>query len=108
MDPQTNCIIARGHSSSSHPLQHAIMVCIDAVAKSQGGGAWVADRYQCSLLQQRGAIDTQVSGRVEDVSPDVSHDVPPDLLPAVKKQRLAKHYLCTGYDVYVTKEPCIM
>ena len=28
------------HSDPDHPTRHAVMVCIDGVAKRQGGGAW--------------------------------------------------------------------
>ena len=42
VDPETDRVIARSHDLryGKHPLQHATMVCIDMVAKSQGGGMW--------------------------------------------------------------------
>ena len=42
MDPETDCVIAKSHDlrHGNHPLKHAVMVCIDLVAKSQGGGMW--------------------------------------------------------------------
>ena len=34
-------VIVRSHDlRHEHPLQHAAMVCVDMVAKQQGGGAW--------------------------------------------------------------------
>ena len=40
VDPATKDVIAQAHTDSDHPTRHAIMVCIDNVAKRQGGGAW--------------------------------------------------------------------
>ena len=42
MDPETDCVIAKSHDlrHRNHSLKHAVMVCIDLVAKSQGGGMW--------------------------------------------------------------------
>ena len=31
------------HSDPDHTTRHAVMVCIDGVAKRQGGGAWCSD-----------------------------------------------------------------
>ena len=41
-DPDTDLVIAKSHDLrySNHHLKHAAMVCIDMVAKSQGGGMW--------------------------------------------------------------------
>ena len=42
MEPVTNTVIAKAYDmrAGSHPLHHATMLCIDLVAKSQGGGMW--------------------------------------------------------------------
>ena len=82
VDPETRHVVAKGYTCSSHPLKHAVMVCIDTVAAGQGGGAW-------SL-----SVQTYSTLRDEETSP--------------KRQKLCQQYLCTGYDAYVTVEPCIM
>jgi tRNA-specific adenosine deaminase 3 len=42
VDPVTDTVIVKAYDmrAGSHPLYHATMVCIDLVAKSQGGGMW--------------------------------------------------------------------
>lgn len=79
VDPSTETVVAVGHDCrADHPLHHAAMVCIDLVARSQGGGCYRFDRYpSCSFT-------------------------PPD------SDVTAQPYICTGYDLYVTREPCLM
>lgn len=83
VDPESGQVIARGSTCPAHPLKHAVMVCIDAVAKSQGGGAW---------------NDNASSMRLG----------PDEYAPPTKKLKVGQNYLCTGCDVYVSVEPCIM
>lgn len=97
MDPESGCIVAQGHSCPTHPLKHAIMVCIDAVAETQGGGAWHASNG--SLLQQRQRCLAGDGDKTIAVL---------DKEPPAKKHKPSKQYLCTGYDAYVTVEPCVM
>lgn len=79
---ESGWIIAVGHDCRrDHPLHHAVMVVIDLVARRQGGGCYGFDRYPaCSSYPSR----------------------PVDAAAATQP------YICTGYDLYVTREPCIM
>lgn len=83
VDPEKEQIVAVGHDCRGHhPLHHAVMVCIDLVARSQGGGSHCFDSYtNCSFTSRK-----DPSGPEAGPQP----------------------YICTGYDLYVTREPCVM
>uniref|UniRef100_A0A3Q3IN06 CMP/dCMP-type deaminase domain-containing protein n=1 Tax=Monopterus albus TaxID=43700 RepID=A0A3Q3IN06_MONAL len=88
VNPATERIIAVGHDCrGDNPLHHAVMVCIDLVARSQGGGCYSFDRYPACRWISPGS----------DTFPNV-----PDAEASFQP------YICTGYDLYVTREPCVM
>ncbi|MXQ91091.1 hypothetical protein E5288_WYG005569 [Bos mutus] len=89
VDPASGRVLATGHdcSSAASPLLHAAMVCIDLVARGQGCGAYnLAPHPACSFAPAVRA------GSVRKLDEDE------DGLP----------YVCTGYDLYITREPCAM
>ncbi|XP_054470831.1 probable inactive tRNA-specific adenosine deaminase-like protein 3 [Anoplopoma fimbria] len=88
VDPATERIVAVGHDCrGDHPLHHAVMVCIDLVAQSQGGGCYSFDRYPaCRFTSPTSDTSQSVAGEEASSQP----------------------YICTGYDLYVTREPCVM
>ncbi|KAM6978692.1 putative inactive tRNA-specific adenosine deaminase-like protein 3 [Tautogolabrus adspersus] len=89
VDPVEERIIAVGHDCRGyHPLHHAVMVCIDLVARSQGGGCYSFDGYPACSFSPAPNSDT------------ISKD--PDT------EASSQPYICTGYDFYVTREPCVM
>uniref|UniRef100_A0A3Q1F785 Adenosine deaminase tRNA specific 3 n=1 Tax=Acanthochromis polyacanthus TaxID=80966 RepID=A0A3Q1F785_9TELE len=88
VDPKTERIVAVGHDCrGDHPLHHAVMVCIDLVARSQGGGCFCFDRYSAC--------------RFTPAASNPSQNVP-------DSDAGSQPYICTGYDLYVTREPCVM
>ncbi|XP_058510805.1 probable inactive tRNA-specific adenosine deaminase-like protein 3 [Solea solea] len=84
----TQEVIAVGHDCrGDHPLHHAVMVCIDLVAHSQGAGCYSFDKYPACRF----------------TPPDFdTHENAPDA------EASSQPYICTGYDLYVTREPCVM
>ncbi|XP_053437202.1 probable inactive tRNA-specific adenosine deaminase-like protein 3 [Nycticebus coucang] len=94
VDPASGCVLATGHdcSSMASPLLHAVMVCVDLVAQGQGRGTYDFRPFPaCSFTPAAASQDIRV-GTVRKLDEDE------DGLP----------YVCTGYDLYVTREPCTM
>lgn len=111
VDPSINSIVAVGFDKQhNNPCQHAVMVAIDHVAVTQNGGAWQptrVDTVACNnkilsglpseglqFLQEKHTC-TEFGAKKFKAKPDVQ--APSD-----------GSYLCTGYVLYVTREPCIM
>ncbi|XP_049542158.1 probable inactive tRNA-specific adenosine deaminase-like protein 3 [Anopheles darlingi] len=112
--------------SEQHPVWHCPMVLIDMVAVSQSGGIWnrlpststggplredgfhyggIEPRYERLVREQYGELfsfgaEPIRNGGTTALARDESGD----------SDNLIKYgpYLCTGYDVYLTHEPCIM
>ena len=85
VDPVTKEVITGASRDYSHPLKHAVMLCLDQLASGQGGGAW----YKT----------TPTANRVEPTADKLEG-------PPTKRSKL--QYLCTGYDAFCASEPCIM
>lgn len=113
VDPTIESIVAVALNNETHPLQHATMLAIDNVAKTQNGGAWVASDEK--------RIDITISGLKQDLYCHLKKEFPHLKIGAKtfksKKDMTTEEksensdcgpYLCTGYYVYLLKEPCIM
>ncbi|XP_016375684.1 probable inactive tRNA-specific adenosine deaminase-like protein 3 [Sinocyclocheilus rhinocerous] len=87
VDPESEQIVAVGHDCKrgSHPLHHAVMVCIDLVACGQGGGAYNYGKYPACRFSSSESFRN-----------------------ACYAKETGQPYICTGYDLYVTREPCVM
>lgn len=92
VDPSNNKLIAvGGDDRTTNPAKHAIMVTIDLVARTQNGGVW--PKSTLDYIVRDKSIQNIVDHKKRDGDRVGKPEGP---------------YLCTGYDVYVTREPCTM
>ncbi|XP_020390946.2 probable inactive tRNA-specific adenosine deaminase-like protein 3 [Rhincodon typus] len=104
VNPATDEVVAVGHDcrNGPNPLLHAVMVCIDLVAYGQGGGAFNHNKYPYCYFKT-----------VESFPGDYAINIGKPLLPSDDHSLRGTivnglPYICTGYDLYVSREPCVM
>ncbi|XP_069786599.1 probable inactive tRNA-specific adenosine deaminase-like protein 3 [Narcine bancroftii] len=104
VNPASDSIIAVGHDCRNglNPLLHAVMVCIDQVAYRQGGGAFNHNKYpKCNFTSAElflGYDAISIAKPLHLLDDHIPKETEANGLP----------YICTGYDLYVTREPCVM
>ena len=99
VDPEPDIILTRGHTNTKwHPLQHAVMKCIDEIAKIQGGGAF----KDPATVNRANDDKRRISIDIDGTAIEQESGAP------IEKRSKIESYLCTKYDLYMTHEPCIM
>lgn len=135
IDPRTQSIVAIGFVElHRHPLMHCAMVLIDSVARTQMGGAW--NHYFTDDVEAIYAnnVDCASESTVVGVSPVLRQLIdakftnvhygserPRTVDEIINQTQELNHedgdvnnlsrygpYLCTGYDVYLSRAPCTM
>ncbi|KAH8416100.1 hypothetical protein KR222_008203 [Zaprionus bogoriensis] len=128
VDPRRPSIVAiAGSSEHSTTHQHCAMWLVDYVARSQRGGAWsspehfVQDAPQATstlrglpqsyydyLQQQESYRDLQCGAELPRRGEQAATELETET--EGNADNLSKYgpYLCTGYDVYLLREPCLM
>lgn len=100
VDPSTNSVVATAFDNRmEHPVKHAAMLAIDNVAKTQNGGAWGDESKTAVAL--RGVDENLMGFLKKKFFPSVAFG-------AKQSTDDKGPYLCTGYYVYLIKEPCVM
>ncbi|XP_022673221.1 probable inactive tRNA-specific adenosine deaminase-like protein 3 isoform X1 [Varroa destructor] len=94
VNPRNGLVLAVGVDRRHvHPALHATMAAIDLVAALQGGGAWGTER----LLGVREVPNN------DQMLKSCDHSATGEDGDSTKTP-----YICTGYDVYLLREPCTM
>lgn len=92
VEPVTKTVLAvASDDRESNPMKHSVMVVVDLVARTQGGGLWPVKEGDFVCSKDAKKLTVIHSKRNQD---GVEKPVGP--------------YLCTGYDLYITREPCTM
>lgn len=88
-------------SMRDHPLHHAVMLCVQGVGRALSAGS-----RQEKLARKQEEDSAEGKEREGKGSESLCSDEDP--AGGVVEVLSPKQYLCTGFDLYVTREPCLM
>jgi len=117
MDPSDGRIIATAHDHRTrlHPLLHTTMIIIEEVAKIER--KHLQNNVSVILAGENQLESLEKSYRDEKEMPSepakrngfkrsIERENPTETITS--KSATFRQYICTGYDLFITKEPCVM
>ncbi|CAH1984719.1 unnamed protein product [Acanthoscelides obtectus] len=111
VDPKIESVVAVGYSCRNEgPTRHAVMVAIDNVAKTQTGGTWSKadpEKFKDGL-DINGFPTEEMLDHIKETYTDLRFGATIFKRKGDLEQPSDGPYLCTGYQVYATREPCVM
>ena len=108
VDPARDCEVARGvDESATHPLRHAAICAVDLAAKLDVE-KYPEKEHVEALVEARRA--EKLARELQDAETDESKKRKREaqVNGALMTEVMGRPYLCTGYDVFLAREPCIM
>ncbi|XP_053621278.1 probable inactive tRNA-specific adenosine deaminase-like protein 3 [Plodia interpunctella] len=105
-DPSIQSVVAVSFDNrENHPIQHSAMIAIDNVAKTQHGGAWCTDNKGNIRLS---GIDSELLTYLREKFENTNFGAKAFRPKSEITDDTYGPYLCTGYYVYMIREPCLM
>ncbi|XP_072377741.1 probable inactive tRNA-specific adenosine deaminase-like protein 3 [Diabrotica undecimpunctata] len=105
VDPKINSVVAVGYNEiEKGPCRHAAMVAVDNVSKTQKGGVWISSANTESTV----GVPQELLKHLQETYATVLFGAQDFKVKDELTDPADGPYLCTGYYVYLTREPCVM